>query len=66
MYVALSGIVFGFVAVLHLLRSVFSWQAQIAEWVVPLWVSWGGLLIALALSLWGFLLWTRTGKKGTP
>lgn len=65
-YFALSATVFGIVAVLHLLRSVFGWQAQIGAWVVPMWVSWGGLVVAFALCFWGLVLWKGTGGRQVP
>ena len=43
--------VFGLIAVLHLLRSIFSWPASIANWNVPLWLSY---LVVVAA---GFLAW---------
>ncbi|MBI2884774.1 MAG: hypothetical protein HYY15_01205 [Candidatus Omnitrophica bacterium] len=44
-----AGDVFLVVAVLHLCRFVFRWDAVIGGWVVPMWVS------ALALVLAGYL-----------
>ena len=44
-----AGVVFLVVAVLHLFRLLFRWEAVIGGWVVPTWVS------ALALVLSGYL-----------
>lgn len=45
----LAGIVFVGVAVFHLLRLLFRWDAVIGGWAVPTWVS------GLALVLSGYL-----------
>ena len=46
--------VFGLVALLHVLRLVFGWEVTIHGSVIPLWVSWLGVVIAggLAVMLW--------------
>jgi len=41
-----AGVIFALVAVLHLLRLLFRWQAVIGGWHVPLWVSWVGVAVA--------------------
>ena len=46
--------VFALVALLHILRLVFGWEATIQGSVIPLWVSALGVVIAggLAIMLW--------------
>lgn len=46
--------VFALVALLHVLRLILGWEATIQGSVVPLWVSWLGVVIAggLAIMLW--------------
>ena len=46
--------VFGLVALLHVFRLVFGWEATIQGSVIPLWVSGLGAVIAggLAVMLW--------------
>ena len=51
-----SGIIFLIIAFLHLLRIVLSWEAVIAGWIVPLWVSWLALIIAGYLGYEGLKL----------
>jgi hypothetical protein len=46
-----AGVVFAVVAVLHLLRIYMNWPVVIADWSVPMWVSWVGLVIAGGLAL---------------
>lgn len=60
-YLLVSGAVFGLIAVLHLLRLVNQWPAQIAGWAVPAWVSWLGLIVGAVLCGWAFRL---AGKRG--
>lgn len=55
-YLFISGFVFGLVALLHLLRLVNGWSAEIAGQSVPAWVSWVGLVVAGALCAWGVRL----------
>ncbi len=43
--------VFGIIALLHLLRSIFSWEANIAGFDVPLWLSYIAVVVA------GYLAW---------
>jgi len=51
-----AGVVFLIVAVFHLLRLVFRWEAKIGKLIVPMWVSVAGFILALSLSLWMFSL----------
>ncbi len=46
-------IVFDFIAVLHILRILFEWEARIAWFMLPLWIS--GLAVVLA----GYLAWNN-------
>ena len=55
-YLQISGAVFGLMALLHIVRLLLDWPAQIAEWTVPLWVSWIAIPVAGALFVWAFRL----------
>ena len=46
--------IFGLVAVLHLLRLLFHWTLQLGPQEIPFWISWGGLVGAALLAVWGF------------
>ena len=59
-YLVISGIIFGVVAVLHLLRVVNSWAFQLGPWWIPMWASWFGMLVPALLCLWAFWLATRS------
>ena len=54
LYLVISGTIFCLVACLHLLRLIFDWQAQVGTWIIPFWLSWGGLIGASILSAWAF------------
>ena len=61
-YLRVSGTLFGLIALGHLLRLLFSWPAEVADWVVPLWLSLIGLLLSGALALWAFRLARRVAR----
>ena len=58
-YLIVSGVIFGAVAVLHALRILNQWSAQIAEFTVPFGASWIGVLVAAGLCVWAFRLARR-------
>ena len=58
-YLLLSGVIFAVVALLHLLRLVYSWPAQLGAWTMPMGFSWIGLLAAGTLAAWAFSLSAR-------
>lgn len=45
---------FSLIALLHILRIVYNWPAQIGGWNVPMWISWLAVVIAGALAYQGF------------
>ncbi|MBI4127853.1 MAG: hypothetical protein HY459_02150 [Parcubacteria group bacterium] len=55
-YLKLVAVIFLVIAFLHLLRIVFSWEANIGGWAVPMWLSWAALVVAGYLSYRGFVL----------
>ncbi len=61
-YLLVCGSVFFLVAAAHLARLVAGWEIAIAGWAVPRWVSFPGLIIPGALSVWGFVLASRIGS----
>jgi uncharacterized membrane protein len=59
--VVTSGLFF-LIALLHAVRLLRGWQVTIGDVVVPLWVSWIGLVIAAYLAYQGFRLASRTNR----
>ena len=55
-YFLAVGIVFGIVALAHLLRLFAGTELVIASWVVPLWLSWIGTAATAYLSYMSFRL----------
>jgi hypothetical protein len=55
-YFVVSGTIFGLVAVAHLVRVVYQMPVQVGAWAFPMWLSWGGLVVAGALCVWAFRL----------
>jgi hypothetical protein len=59
-YNAVTGALFLIVALLHLLRIVFGWGAEIGGLGIPIWASWLGLLVAGAFAYFGLRQNLRT------
>lgn len=55
-YLIISGVVFAVVALMHLCRVFTGWPFQLGSWMVPLWVSWIGVVLPGGLSIWAFRL----------
>jgi len=49
-----TGLIFLVVGLVHALRLYFGWHAEVNGWIVPSWVSWVGLVVALYLASEGF------------
>lgn len=45
-----AGVVFLVIGLMHALRLFLGWHAEVNGWIVPLWVSWVGLVIPLYLA----------------
>jgi len=52
--------IFGLIAVLHLIRLIAGWDASIAGWAVPNWLSIAAFLVAAYLAFEGFR-WSKRG-----
>jgi hypothetical protein len=65
-YLIVTGVLFGVIAIVHLLRLIYGWPAQIGGWNMPLWLSWVGVLIASALCAWSLLLVRRGRATNAP
>jgi hypothetical protein len=58
-YLAVSGTVFGLVALLHLLRVVNGWPVEVGPWSAPMEVSYFGTIFPVILCVWAFRLAAR-------
>jgi hypothetical protein len=54
-----AGVIFGVVALFHLVRIIMDWSVTIGDWSIPMWVSWVALIVAGGLSLVGLRLSQR-------
>jgi uncharacterized membrane protein len=54
-----TGIIFLLIGLLHLLRVLYGWDAIVAGWSVPKWISWVALVVAGYFAYEGFRLRTR-------
>lgn len=59
LYCFISGALFSIVAFAHLARLVFGWEIYVDNTMVPMWVSWAGLVIPGLFALWAFMLVNR-------
>jgi hypothetical protein len=55
-YCVISGFIFLLVALAHLLRIYNGWEVNIGTEIIPLWVSWFGLIVPALLGIWAFML----------
>jgi hypothetical protein len=55
-YLQISGTLFGLMALGHLLRLLRHWPVDVGGYMLPLWVSWLGVLLASGLSVWALRL----------
>jgi hypothetical protein len=53
-YTIVSGVVFGLIALLQLVRAINQWPAQVGAYDVPVLFSWLAAIAAGALSAWAF------------
>ena len=58
-FTIITSVIFGLVALLHVLRIFFGLPAVIGGWTVPMWLSWIGLVVAGGLSYSGIILAMR-------
>ena len=57
-----TAMLFSLIALLHAIRLAHGWHVTIGDIVVPVWVSWIGLVIAAYLAYEGFRLSKRPTK----
>ena len=62
-YNTVTAVLFLVVALLHLLRIILDWPAQIGGLSIPLWASWLAVVVAAALAYFGFRQNARLGTS---
>ena len=58
-YFIIASIIFGIVAILHLLRAINDLPLIIGIWEAPIWLSWVAFIIAGLMSYFGFKLMSK-------
>ena len=53
-YAVVSGVVFGVVAVLQVVRALYQWPVLVGGVDLPVWGSWVAALVAGSLCVWAF------------
>ena len=59
-YLMVSTSIFALVGVVHMMRYLMGWSAQIGTWSVPLWVSLLAVLVSAGVAFWGMTLVRKT------
>ena len=55
-YLLIVATIFAIIFVLHAIRLLYGWHAEIGGWSVPTWVSWIALVVSALLAYEGFWL----------
>ena len=63
-FLLIAGVVFGLVALAHVLRIVLGWSIVIQDLSVPMWASWIAVIVMGYLAYEGFRL-ARKPSAGT-
>jgi len=53
-YFLTVALVFSAIGIMHALRLWFAWEGIIGGWMVPQWLSWVAVIVALVLAWQGF------------
>ena len=53
-YCVASGLLFTLVALAHLLRLLYGLSIQVEDTVIPMTVSWVGMIVSAGLAVWAF------------
>ena len=61
-YLLISASIFGVIAVMHLVRITLSIPVNVGGVSLPIGFSWGGLVLAALMSVWGFSLASDRGR----
>jgi hypothetical protein len=56
LYLFVTAVIGGAVAGLHIARLVQKWPVQVADWKMPLGVSWAAAIVGGILCVWGLSL----------
>ncbi len=55
-FIFVDSIMFSLLGFGHLLRVLMGWEVVVGHYIVPVWLSWASILVALYLGFQGFML----------
>ena len=55
-YSLISGVIFGLIALGHLIRVINGWTLVIGQFSAPMWVSYVAIVVSVVLCVWGIRL----------
>jgi hypothetical protein len=55
--------IFAAVSFIHMLRIILGWEVRIGMNEIPFSMSWAGMFLAAALSVWGFAMMGKSLKR---
>jgi hypothetical protein len=64
-YLLISATIFALLALLHVVRLVTNLPVQFGTITFPIWGSWLVTIVAVALSIWAFLLMSQWQRSHT-
>ncbi len=56
-YFFITCVIFGLIFLIHVLRALNDWNAQVENFIVPMWFSWIALIVMGYLSFEAFKRW---------
>lgn len=63
LYSKIVSVIFALIAILHALRIAHQWEASIGGWNVPMWLSVPAFIVAVALSVFGYVYSYKSYKE---
>jgi hypothetical protein len=63
MYYRTVSVIFGALAIAHAARVYYGWEAQVGEYVIPVWFSWVAVVVAGYLAVRGWQLADRKKRR---
>lgn len=55
-FMSVVSVLFLIIGIMHVLRLLNGWEAQIGGLMIPMWASWVAVVVAFCLSFQGFRL----------
>ncbi len=59
-YFLATAILFSVIALVHLVRIILGWEATVAGWPVPMWLSWAAIVVTAVIAFYGLRLARRS------